>query len=68
VKSRTPVTRRVDTAWPALRARSANFDSPAPNATGIIEAIRCTTITSSANCTENTYVSLSNVARRVDGS
>ena len=66
--SRTSATRRVATAWPALRARSQKFDFPAPNARDKLEVLRATTNIISAQWTNNLYANESSVARHGNGS
>ena len=68
-KSRTSLTRRVAIAWPTLRARSPTFESPLPNAAGILEATRISPTTrGAAPQGKNLSVNVNGVARRVDGS
>jgi hypothetical protein len=58
------VTRRVATAWRARRARLMVFESPVTNETDTLEVRRVSIIT----ITAKTYVSVSDVAVRVEDS
>ena len=68
VRSRTPATRRVVTAWPVPRVHSRALESPVRNAIDTFEVTHISRTSSSAPRRKDQYVNESCAVRRADGS